>query len=171
MQRIIVLIYAIVTGIIAITCTILETQPALFIIDIFAPHDGDRYSATLVMLLVWIILLSPLIVFFVIARLIRNKVDENIELDRTGVLITRKKSFQSALVGLPIYINDKKAGIVDNGGTKFFDVPMGMITVRAGQGKQVSEKLNATIAEGEQLHFEIQIKQAGLFVKIVLKQV
>jgi len=171
MQRIIVLIYAIITGTIAVITTILEIKPALYIINIFAPHNGDRYSATLVLLLVWLILLSPLLLYLIIARLMRKKDDENIAPDRTGIFVTRKKSFQSALVGIPIYINDKKAGVVDNGGTKFFDAPMGMFTVQAGSGKQVSEKLQADIAEGKQLRFEMEIKQAGLVVKIILKQV
>jgi hypothetical protein len=170
MQRIIILIYAIVTGIIAVISTILEVQPALFIINIFAPHEGDRYSATLAMLLVWIIFLSPLFIYLIIARLIRNRVDENIAPGRSGIFVTRLKSFQSAMVGVPIYINDKKAGIVDNGKTKFFDAPLGIVTIQAGNGKQISERLQANITEGNQLQFEINIKQAGLRVNIILKQ-
>lgn len=170
MPRIIVLLYAIITGTIAVVCTIIESQPALFFIDFFAPNEGDMYSATLVMLLVWILLLTPLLVFMVTVRLMRKKVDKNISYDRKGIFITRQKSFQSAMVGIPIYINDKKVGIVDNGGTKFFDAPAEMFTVRAGYGKQASDKLQVNITERKQLHFEIKIKQAGFFLKIVLSQ-
>ena len=117
MQRIIILIYVIITATIAIFCTILEIQPALLIINIFAPNVGDSYSINIVVLLLWLILLSPLLIFLTISKLIRKKEDKNISIERTGIFITRKKVFQSAMVGIPIFINDKKAGIIDNGKT------------------------------------------------------
>jgi len=171
MQRIIVIIYVIVTAIIALTSTIFEIQPALFIINIFAPNEGDKYYIKVVMLLTWLILLLPLLIYFVITKLTRIKSDQKIDPNRTGIIVTRKKSFQSALVGIPIFVNDNKARVVDNGKTKFFETPSGMHTVQAGNGKQASEKIQTNILERKQLSFEMEIKQAGLYLKYVLKQV
>ena len=171
MQRIITLIYVIITASIAVFCTIFEIQPALFIIDIFAPNVGDSYSVNLVVLLLWLILLSPLLIFLSISKLMRKKEDKNISSERTGIFVTRKKAFQSAMVGIPIYINDKKAGIIDNGKTKFFDTPIGTVTVHAGIGKQVSEKVQVIITEKQQLQFELKFKQSVFTVKIILNQI
>ncbi len=171
MQRIIILIYVIITATIAIFCTILEIQPALFIINIFAPNVGDSYSINIVVLLLWFILLSPLLIFLTISKLIRKKEDKNISPERTGIFITRKKAFQSAMVGIPIYINGKKAGIIDNGKTKFFDAPIGTCSVHVGVGKQASEKVQVIITEKQQLQFELKIKQSVFTVKIILNQI
>lgn len=171
MQRILILIYTILTATIAITSTILEVQPALFFINIFAPHEGDSYSINLVLLLTWIILLSPVFVFMIVSKLLRKKSEENISTDRTGIFVTRKKAFQSSMVGIPILINNKQAGIIDNGRTKFFDTPLGTITIQAGKGKQASEKIQINIAERQQLKFEMKIKQTVFTVKFILMQI
>ena len=170
MQRIFILVYVIATAIIAIVSSILEVQPALFLIDIFAPHVGDRYSLTLVLLLTWLILLSPLFVILLIARIMRMKKDEVITPDRIGIFVTRKKSLQSGMVGIPVYINDRKAGILDNGKTKFFDTHIGVNTVQVGDGKRASEVLTANLTQDKQVHFEMEIMQAGLGLKYYLKQ-
>ena len=171
MPRPLILIYVIVTATIALCTTVLEIQPALFFIDLMAPNPGDRYSVPLVMLIICLTLLLPLMVLMLITKAIRMKSTENIGSDRTGIFVTRQKSFQSALVGIPIYLNSKKVGIVDNGKTKFFDVPLGDFTVQAGKGKQASEKLQAKVAEKDQLNFLFNLNQAGLFVKIELTEI
>ena len=171
MQRIIIIIYAIVTGSIAVISTFLEIQPALFIINFFAPNEGDKYYIQLVMLLTWLILLLPLFTFILVARLLRIKGNENIPPDRMGIFVTRKKSFQSALVGIPVFVNGKKSGILDNGRTKFFETPSGMHTVQVGNGKQASEIIHINLSEGKQLHFKFEIKQVkkGQHAEIILK--
>ncbi len=170
MKRIIIILYVIVTGAISIASAIFQTQPALFFINIFTVDEGSSYYGMPVVFLTWIVLLIPLFIFLIIAKLMRKKGDENITSDRTGIFVSRKKSFQSSLVGIPIYINDKKAGVVDNGKTKFFDVPVGLFSVQAGQGKQASQELQTNMDEGKQLHFELEIVNEGLYLKYVLKQ-
>jgi len=165
-----IFIYLIFTGLVAIISTIFEAQPALFIIDLFAPHEGDKYLVVLVLFLTWLVLLMPLVVFLSIAMLIRKKDDENISPDRTGIFVTRVKAFQSALVGIPFFINDQKVGIIDNGRTKFFDATTDLLAIQAGFGRQASDKLQIKIENGKQLHFEFRIIQAVLGLKIVLRQ-
>ena len=169
-MKIFIYIYVIFTALVAIISTILEVQPALFIIDIFAPNEGDEYNLLLVFLLTWLVFLLPVVIYLYIAVLIRKKDDEIVAPDRTGIFVTRVKAFQSALVGIPFYINDQKSGIIDNGRTKFFDTSTDTFTIKAGDGKQASDNLQIKIEDGKQLHFEIRIIQAGLGLKIVLRQ-
>ena len=170
MSRPVILIYVIITGAIAVCSAILEIQPALFFIDLMAPNPGDRYSVTGALVLTWFIFLAPLAVLLLITKTIRSKANEEITPDRTGVFVTRQKSFQSALIGIPIYINSKKVGVVDNGKTKFFDVPIGDFIIQAGKEKQASEKLEGKIGPDDQLNFNFSLEQNGLFIKIVLTE-
>lgn len=171
MQKTITLIYVIITATFAVYTTILESQPALFLIDLMAPRAGDKYSATLVILLVWFMFLLPLAIILIIAKKLRAKPMEVISPDRTGVYVTREKAFQSAVVGIPVFINYEKVGIVDNGKTQFFDVPVGGFTIQAGKGKQASELLESELKSKDQLNFEFRLTEAGLFNKIVLLEV
>lgn len=171
MKRIIILLYVIVMGVISIATVILHTQTALFFMNIFSADEGNSYYGMPVVFLTWIILLIPLFIFLIIAKLLRKKGDENITYDRTGIFVSRKKSIQSSLIGVPIYINDKKVGALDNGKTRFFDTAFGHFSVQAGKGIEASDKLFPYITVGKQLHFEMEIIQAGLHLKYVLKQV
>lgn len=170
MQRILTILYVILTGAFAVYTNILQIQPALFFIELSAPNPGDKYSLTFVFIIVWLILLLPLMAFLLILRAMRSKPQEIIGPERTGVFVTRQKSFQSAVVGIPVYINSKKVGIVDNGKTKFFDVPLGDFTVQAGNGKQASEKMEAKVGVRDQLNYEFHLTQDGLYTKIVLAE-
>jgi hypothetical protein len=169
MQRFIY-IYVIFTCLVAIVSTVFETQPALFIIDIFAPNVGDKYFVALVLLLTWLLLILPLVIYLLIAKLARKKDNEIIAPDRTGIFVTRLKAFQSSLVGISFYMNDKKVGVIDNGRTKFFDATAGTHTIYAGVGVHITEKLQIKIEEGNQLRFEIKILASSLVIKIVIRQ-
>ena len=166
------IIYTIASAVIALAFVIFPIQPTLFLMSVFATHNGDNtYYAMPVFLITWFILLSPLFVYFSITKLIRKKDNKPIASDKTGIFVTRNKAFQSSMVGISIYINDKKAGIVDNGKTKFFNAQSGVLIVQAGQGKQASEKLQVTLTEGQQLHFEMEIITLGMRFKYSIKQV
>lgn len=171
MQRILILIYTVATGIVAAASAIFQTPPALFLINFFAPEEGDSYSVTLVALLVWLMFLLPLLLFLFISSKLRKKVDTNISPDRTGIFVSRKKAFQSAAVGIPVFINGRKAGVVDNGGLRFFDAPAGAITVQVGVGRQASDKVQADIADKQQMRFEMEIAIDLLTAKCVLRKV
>ena len=121
MQRKLTILYIFVTGIIAGVMMALETQPALFFIELMAPNPGDSYSIMLVLFPTWFLLMLPLLSFLFLKKTLRKDSQEAVGAERTGVFVTRQKSIQSALIGLPVYINGEKLGVVDNGKTIFFD--------------------------------------------------
>jgi hypothetical protein len=171
MHRNIVLIYVIATAAIAVFTTIQEIQPAIFLIDFLAPQPGDKYSLTFVFLVTWLILLLPLLIILLVQKVMRKKSTEVIGSERTGVFVTRQKALQSAVIGIPIYIDSKKVGVVDKGKTKFFDVPIGSFPIQAGKGKQATEKLDAKVMMKDQLNFVFQMRSDGLTVKIDLEEI
>lgn len=157
--------YILVSAILAIATTFLETQPALLFIDFLAPNPGDKYSLAFVLLMTFLILIIPLLLFLVVTHLSGTSNDDLIPTEITGIIITRQKSLTSALVGIPIYFDDHKIGEVANGKTMFFAVSEGTHTIQAGKGKQASEKIEVTILEMKQLKFNLNIDKDGLFPK------
>lgn len=160
--------YVFVSAVIAIATTLLEMQPALFFIEFLAPNPGDSYNLVFVLLMTFLVFLLPLLVVLLGMRLVRNAPSEIIATDRTGVFVMRQKALASALVGIPVYIDDKKMGVVDNGKTLFFELSAGMYTLQAGTGKQASEKLELTLSENEQINIDLRINQDKLFPKVEL---
>jgi hypothetical protein len=169
MQRILSTLYAIISAAAAVYCTIYLYQPANFLADIFSSYDGTKYYITVVFLLTWLIFLLPLIIYAVIARLTRNRKEEVVGPGRSGIFVTRKKALQSALLAIPIFINGKKAGVIDNGRTRFFELYSGNFTIQAGSGKRTSELLQGNISGKEQLHFILELEEDGLRVKYILR--
>ena len=168
MKQKLINIYVLVSALVAISTTVLEVQPAHIFIDFLAPNPGDKYNLVFVLLMTFLIFLIPLLVFLVVMRLFRSTHPEMIQTGKTGFLVTRQKSLTSAIVGVPMYINDKKIGVVDNGKTMFFDVSAGTHTLQAGKGKQASEKIEVKILEKEQLKLDMHFNKDGLNPKIEL---
>jgi len=160
--------YVLVSALVAITTTVWEVQPARVFIDFLAPNPGDEYNLVFVLLMTFLVALIPLLIFLAVMRLFRSAQPETIQTGNTGLLVTRQKSLTSAMVGVPIYINDKKIGEVDNGKTMFFGVSAGTHTLQAGKGKQASEKIEVRILEQEQLKFDMHFNTGGLYPKIEL---
>ncbi len=125
MQRKLLFTYLILAALFTFYATIQEIQPALFFIDIMAPNSGDTYSVTLTLLLTFLLFLAPIVLIQLVMKTLRKKPDKVVGPNRTGVFVTRQKRLQSALLGIPVFINSKKVGIVENGETAFFDVPSG----------------------------------------------
>ena len=172
MQKIITLIYVIAAAAVAVVTTILEMQPALLFIDIMAPEPGDSYSLTLALLLTFLVLILPMLLVLTVMYFIRQLGNQsnNIPLDATGVLVLRKRQLQSAMVGIPIFVNNAKSGVVDGGKMKFIDLRAGTFQIQAGEGKQASETLQITLAPGDQVRLQLEIKAVGLGLKYVLSQ-
>lgn len=168
MKQKLINIYVLVSTVIAISTTVLEVQPALTFIDFLAPNPGDNYSLVFVLLMTFLTFLIPLLIFLIVMRVFRNVPSEMIQTGITGILVTRQKSFTSALVGIPVYIDNEVIGVVDNGKTIFFGISAGTHTIQAGKGKQASEKIEVKILEKEQLKFDMHINKDGLFPKIEL---
>jgi hypothetical protein len=171
MQRIIILIYVIGAAAWSLVTSITQSQPALFWINLFAPDAGDTYNVKLVWLLTMLMLLLPGILILLVMKMFRKGgIDTHLP-GTTGILITRKKQLQSAFVGIPIFINGAKAGVVDSGKTAFFPVPSGNDTVQAGSGKPASEQIEFQLSEGKCISFVLEIGQAGLNVSYILKRI
>jgi len=168
MSRIFVLSYTFITAALAGFFTIMHIQPALFFMNIFTTSNGREYYVAPVFLLSWLLFLLPIFVIMIIARLMRLKANDEIHPGRTGIAITRKKAFQSAMVAIPIFINDEKVGIIDNGKTRFFEVRSGSTTVKVGSGKQTSDEQQVILALGEQARFQIEYSTDGVRIKWVL---
>lgn len=168
MKQRLINIYVLISALIAVFMTVMEIQPALFFIDFLAPNPGDTYNLVFVLLMTFLIFLIPLLVFLIVIRLFRNTPSEMTQTGMTGILVTRQKSFTSALVVIPVYIDGKKIGVVDNGKTLFYEVSAGIYTIQAGKGKQASDRIEVEILEKKQLKFDMHINKDGLFPKIEL---
>ena len=160
--------YASTCTIVAVYTTIREIQPALFFIDFLAPNPGDSYNFVIVLLTTLIALLIPLAAFLIAARVLRNSSSQLQQTGKTGLFVRRQKALSSAFVGIPIYINDKKMGLVDNGKTVFYEIPSGHYTIQAGKGKRASEKIEVNLSQKEQLKLDLKINTYGLTPKMEL---
>lgn len=156
--------YIIITGIVSIATAIMQIQPALFFLDLF------RHSVVLAVLLTWLVLLMPLIIALTLIFYKRNGRNKNVTIEtyQTGIIIKRKKQLQSGLIGINIYINNQKNGVVNSGNNKFIEMPPGKITIVAGEGKQASEPIELEIKSGQKIQFNLEIVSNGLLLKNVL---
>ena len=155
MKKALTLIYGLVTLTFSIYAVYAELQPALFFMNLFAPNIGDTYPVFAVGGLTFITFLLPLIVILILNRIIRKKKDATKPVDGPGIWIMRKRQLQSALVEIPIYINDVKIGGIDSGTIKFFESPLGKNTVIAGKGMTASERVEFTYSSTEQPYFKL----------------
>lgn len=170
MQKILTIIYTIATAALAIAMTIMQIQPARALINAFTTFDGREYYIAPVVLITWLILLLPMLIILVVMRILRGNKDEEIPATKTGIVVMRKKAFQSAMVGIPVFVNGEKAGMIDNGRIRFIEVPAGKLTLQAGTGKQASQLIETDIASGQQLQFVVQLIPDGFTLKTLLIQ-
>ena len=168
MQKTLTIIYTIATAALAIVMTIMQIQPARALINAFTTFDGREYYIAPVVLITWLILLMPMLIVLVVTRVLRGNKDDEIPAGRTGIVVMRKKAFQSAMVGVPVYINDQKVAVIDNGKKKFFALPSGSVIIHAGNGKQVSNPVQITLADGQQQLIILEFIQVGLGLKCML---
>jgi hypothetical protein len=168
MKKILTTIYVIAIAAYSIYAVNAEMQPALCWMNLFAPNAGDTYPVVLVGLLTMLTFMLPFALFLVITRYIRKKNEKPQQVDGPGIWIIRKRQLHSALVEIPIYVNDIKIGNIDAGSIKFFEAPVGQNTVNAGKGIMASEKAAFTCTTNEQTYFKLEISQKGLMTKYVL---
>jgi hypothetical protein len=168
MKKAFTLIYVIAAAAYSLYAVTAELQPARFWIELFAPASGDSYPTVLVFLLTFLVFLVPLIVLLLFSIAMRKRKDSMQSTDGPGIWITRKRQLQSALVEIPIYINDLKAGGIDNGTIKFFPANPGTNIVHAGKGITASEKTEFVCSGTGQVYFRLEIVQSGLVAKCML---
>lgn len=171
MKKTLTLIYTLSTLAYSVFAVIAELQPALFWMELFAPNIGDTYPVLLVMLLTMLTFLLPMLVLLLTIRWIQNKNEKPQIVDGPGIWIIRKRQLQSALIDIPVYINDKKVGAIDMGKIKFFDAPTGKNIVAVGKGMVASEKIEFTCSATEQPYFKLEIVQSGLIAKYTLSPI
>lgn len=168
MKKTLTLIYVLATTAFSIYAVIAEMQPALFWINIFATNIGDTYPVLAVGGLTMLTFLLPMVIVLLAIRFIQKKTEKPQIVDGPGIWIMRKRQLQSALVSIPIYINDKKIGEIDSGRIKFFEAPARKNIVSAGKGMTASEKIEFTCSAAEQPYFKLEIVQSGLVAEYVL---
>lgn len=171
MKKALTLIYVLTTIPYSILAVINEWQPALFWINLFAQNIGDTYPIVIVGGLTMLTFLLPMVFLLLAIRWIQNKYEKPQMVDGPGVWIIRKRQLQSALIEIPVYINDKKAGAIDMGKIKFFEAAAGKNIVTVGKGMVASEKLEFTCSSTEQPYFKLEIVQSGLIAKYTLSPI
>lgn len=171
-KKIVVIGYLIAALVLSLYSTGTESQPALFWIDLFAPNAGDQYDMKIVFLLTFLCCMLPLVVMMGLGILFQNRrTVAPASPDESGVWITRKKQFQSALMSIPVYNHQTKVGTVNMGQKIFFGVSSINLSIQAGQGKEQSIPFEHELTPGEQLHLELEVVPEGLFTRYVLRQI
>jgi hypothetical protein len=167
MKKIIIIVYLVLVLIISIVSTVIQSQPALMWINIFAPEEGDEFNLKLVWLLTMLELLMPLLIYRVIEMAVNRSKESSLEVapGSTGIWVDRKKQFQSALVSLPVLVNGKKVGVITNGRGNFFMLEPGYHIVQVDEGIQGSDKHEIMLKSGQQAKYAMEIRQNGLVVK------
>lgn len=171
MKKTLTLIYTFSVIAYSIFAVIAELQPALFWMEIFAPNIGDSYPIVVLGGLTMLTFLLPMVVLLLAIRWIQNKNEKPQMVDGPGIWIIRKRQLQSALIEIPIYINDKKIGAIDMGKIKFFEANAGRNIVNVGKGMLASEKIEFTCSATEQPYFKLEIVQSGLITKYTLSPI
>lgn len=171
MKKTLTLIYTLATLAYSVFAVIAELQPALFWMELFAPNIGDTYPVILVGLLTMLTFLLPMVVLLLAIRWIQNKNEKPQMVDGPGIWIIRKRQLQSALIEIPVFINDKKAGAIDMGKIKFFEATAGKNSINVGKGMVASEKIEFTCTATEQPYFKLEIVQSGLIAKYTLSPI
>src|SRR3989344_8434481 len=109
MKRALTLIYVITTIAYSLFAVVAELQPALLWMEIFAPNIGDTYPIVAVGGLTMLTFLLPMVAILLAIRSIQNKYEKPQMVDGPGIWVIRKRQLQSALIEIPVYVNDKKA--------------------------------------------------------------
>lgn len=167
MKQILTLVYVVATAIFSVFAVVIEMQPALFWMKLFAPNMGDTYPVVLVGLFTFLTLLLPMVILLVVLRMLPQKPQI---VDGPGIWIMRERQLQSALQEIPIYINNQKIGGISMGKIRFFEAPVGRNVIIAGKGLSASEPAEFTCGTDEQLYYKLKIAQKGLLTKNVLAQ-
>lgn len=171
MKQTIINIYVLVTAGISLLTTFLQKKPALYIIEWLAPKPGDEFNIAFVFIFTFLLFLLPLFIVVLFLKLFTTEESDEIDYNKTGIVVNRQKSFQSAMVNFPIYINERKVGMLANGKTRFFEVTPGIHTLQVGEGKQASEKIEVNIQQKEHKNFTCYISSSDWYAKVMLSEV
>ncbi|WP_343634778.1 DUF2846 domain-containing protein [Fluviicola sp.] len=174
-MRIFIYIYIFAALMLSFGSLIMETYPALFFINLFAPNPGDKYPVGITGLVTLLVLLLPMIALLFILKVIRNRkssetgylIDDDY-FNKSGIHFMREKQMQNRLIASPVFINGEERGRIDSGKKLFIELQPGTYEVEAGRKGERSDKLVVQVQANQHAQVSIQIVPAGLKSKHVL---
>ena len=177
-MRIFTYIYIFAAVILSFWSVVMETYPALFFINLFAPEPGDKYPLAITGLLTLLILLLPLALLLLILKLIRNRktsetgylIDDDY-FNKSGIHFMRIKQMQNRLIASPIYVDGEESGRIDSGKKMFLELQPGTYEVEVGKKSERSDKTIVQVQSNQHAQVEISIVPNGLRSKHVLEVV
>lgn len=160
--------YLIIALIVSVTTTILQIQPALFLIDLLTGPD-NKFSVTLVVALLMLAFMIPILLVALFVKSLNKKKNEMPDTTgKTGIIVHRKKGLSHALYDAGILVNGELKSSVSSGKSTFIELPWGKYTIQIKGHK--AAVLDVEIARGKivDLQFSL-IDDGGLKIKTILE--
>lgn len=170
MVKKVAIVYIIVAAIIAIASTILQTQPALFVIDYLTEFDG-KYFVKLTVLLTLGLLLIPLIFIILLLRLFergpKNEMPQSLA-GKSGILVIRKKQLQDAIYTMKVLVNGEVKSGVTNGKKTFVELVPGNYKVFVKGGVNSSAVITVELEKNQVKEFFVSYVEKSKFKSILI---
>lgn len=170
MVKKVAIVYIIIAAIVAVTSTILQTQPALLVIDYLTEFDG-KYYVKLTVLLTLGLLLIPLIFIILLLRLFEKGPKDEIPqsfVGKSGILIARKKQLQDALYTLKVMVNGEVKSSVSNGKKTFVELAPGNYKVFVKGGVTSTEVVTVELEKNQVKEFFVSYVEKSKFKSILV---
>ncbi|MGV3610967.1 MAG: hypothetical protein ACO1N0_08465 [Fluviicola sp.] len=175
-MRILIYIYIFAAVIGSFASLIMETYPALFFIELFAPNPGDKYPVAITGMVTLLVMLLPLLLVLFILKVIRNRkksetgylIDDDY-FNKSGIHFQRTKQLQNRLIASPIFINGEERGRIDSGKKLFIELQPGTYEVEVGKKSERSDKTIVQVQANVHAQVEISIIPNGLRSKHVVE--
>lgn len=177
-MRILIYIYLAFALVLSFGSLFMETYPALFFINLFAPNPGDKYPVGITGMITLLVLLLPMVVLMFVLKVIRNRkssetnylIDDDY-FNKSGIHFMRRKQMQNRLIASPILINGEERGRVDSGKKLFMELQPGTYEVVVGRKGERSDVLIVEVQSNQHTQVDIQIVPNGLRSKHVVELV
>lgn len=143
------LIWILAALIVSLVTTVLQIEPALWVINLIVNNDNTFYiflafGITFLMLVSPIILIAFVVILY---YLFKNKIPENT--NKTGISIFRKRRLMDGLYVFDVYINNELKTKIVNGQNIFIDAKSGIYRVIIKSGKRTSNELKVEVNIGK----------------------
>lgn len=160
MIRSIITAWVLVALIIAIVSTIMQIEPAIYVI-LMIMDSQDKFSIVLSVGITFIILISPVLILSVIMMFYyRLKYKMPDTTDKTGISVYRKSKLMDALYAFDVYVDNELKGKIVNGQTIFMEKFSGKHKIIIKSGKRKSNELEVEIKTGEVMKTMVSINPA-----------
>lgn len=172
-MRKIVLISVIIAALISIVSTMMQIQPALFIIEKVVDSDG-RFSVTLVLALTFLLFALPLVLISYLLsslRTVGNKKESfQTTLDGSGIIVERKRALYGAAFALDVLVNDEKKASVMLGKKVAISLPDGTHQIKVIAMKHPSPAITVEIGPGQVKHIECGFETGGTMKDVYIRE-